>query len=198
MFGHGAENCRRKKICMICANSDHSTNDCSFKNAENISIVLKCGNCHTKKLPSNHRADDVNCPCRLAYLAIRQRSRNQRSGIQDRSNQNSGNQQSNVNQAGFAFRDENFPSLPKNRLTSNNQQPSTSTSQSNANDANNGSFSGSNNGKKRSYADVGGQNLLSANEFFEIFDDALARFYACRTATDQIALIASLLRRAIR
>lgn len=71
MYGHGGDNCNRKKACMICASVDHIKKDCPYNKAEN-DVNVKCFNCTRANKPSNHRANAVNCPARAEYLAIRQ------------------------------------------------------------------------------------------------------------------------------
>lgn len=161
---------------------------------------------------SNHRANDPSCPSRSEYLGIRERigtgnrgiSRNQNHhqtsvgqstfnqskqqnsnrGIQsqnfhfNRSSQRSTSIQNqsknlNANAPEFSYNVDHFPSLPGN-------QPNFAKLPSN------------------SYANVSKNQLLSADEFFDVFNDALTKFYQCKTAADQFALIASLLRHAIR
>lgn len=64
MYGHGAENCKRNKICMCCASSQHEMKNCGLNpaNAGTTSMesgaVFKCFSCHLNKLPSNHTANE--------------------------------------------------------------------------------------------------------------------------------------------
>lgn len=79
MYGHCAENCHRKKICIYCASSEREsakfgmcpTNANASTNVNGA--VFKCFSCSAQKLPSNHPATDRNCPARNTYLAIRQK-----------------------------------------------------------------------------------------------------------------------------
>lgn len=79
MYGHGAENRHRKKICIYCASSEHESSKCGMcptnaKATANVSgAIFKCFSCSLQDLPSNHPATDRNCPARNKYLAIRQR-----------------------------------------------------------------------------------------------------------------------------
>lgn len=193
LFGHGAENCHRNVICMLCASTQHSSDDCSFKkDPDSRTINFKCGNCQSRGLPGNHKANDQNCPCKAEYQNIRNHVRiknsnrsNQPTRNQQRNQQSSNfhqnqsthlnSNQLNANAPEFSLNDDQFPSLSRNRRPPFNPL-------------------GSNN----SYSNVTKNQLLSPDEFFDIFNDALAKFYTCKTSTDQIALIASLLRRAIR
>lgn len=201
MFGHGAENCHRKILCMFCASSEHASENCSFNKVPAGQVVnFNCGNCKSRGMRSNHKANDPSCPCKIEFENIRnhvrvknsnrshqshQRNRvNQMTQSNLRSttpNQNAGNQSNqrshlNANAPEFTLNANQFPSLSNNRQQSSSQ-----------------SFD-----FKNSYANVSKNQLLSVDEFFNVFEDALVKFYECRTAAEQIALIASLLRRAIR
>lgn len=200
LFGHGAENCHRGVTCMLCASSQHATANCSLNNdPDNKVIRYKCANCLSKNRPSNHRANDPNCPSKAEYQNIRNDLRIRNSKNSYRSNQfqstqnihinrskqqnqnqsmrsNSNQNHLNVNAEEFSFNTCHFPSL------SGNQH----------HDANS-SFR-----FNKSYSNVTKNDLFSPEEFFNIFDDALVKFYECKSKIDQIALIASLLRRAIR
>lgn len=75
MYGHGSSFCNRKKVCIICSNQ-HSMDQCPYNNTEQVdSIVFRCHNCSKQKLPCNHRADDINCPCRNNYLIFTNKSK---------------------------------------------------------------------------------------------------------------------------
>lgn len=192
LFGHGAENCHRQSSCMLCASTEHSSDSCLFKDVpDNQLVIYRCGNCHSKGLQSNHKANDPKCPSMLEYQNIRNHVRVKNSKRGNRSSQSSqdtqfnrssqqnqsthSNRQHQFNVNAPEFNQNHFPSLPGNHRSSNS------------------SFNFSN-----SFANVTKNNLLSAEEFFNIFDDALTKFYECKTLSDQFALIASLLRRAIR
>lgn len=90
MYGHGAENCKRNKICMYCASSTHEMKVCPMNptnagtSPNSSGAILKCFNCQLNKLPSNHSANDPNCPARNNYLSIRRKlnSRNARNSHQ--------------------------------------------------------------------------------------------------------------------
>lgn len=203
LFGHGAENCHRKMICMFCASTEHASDACSFKSTPENSLAFRCANCQSKGIPSNHRANDSNCPCKAEYQNIRNHLRIKNSNQSNRSNQSNessrfnqnfqqdsrvlqnqsahlNSNQLDANAPVFSLNDNHFPAM--SRSTNGNHRVPT-----------NQSFE-----FKNSYSNVTKNQLLSPDEFFNIFDDALAKFYECKNATDQIALIASLLRRAIR
>lgn len=187
MFGHGAENCHRQTSCMLCASNEHTSENCSLGIADNPLAIYKCGNCQSKGLKSNHKANDPNCPCKLEFQNIRNHVRVKNSNRNNKSNRggqespqfrgSNHNRQHHFNINAPEFNQDSFPSLSGNRHQLN--------------------YSSTNFGN--SYANVTkNNNLLSAEEFFNIFDDALTKFYECKSVHDQFALIASLLRRAIR
>lgn len=68
MYGHGGENCHRSSACMTCASTEHLTKDCNFDKEE---TAVKCFNCIKNNRPANHKANDVKCPSRSEYIAIR-------------------------------------------------------------------------------------------------------------------------------
>lgn len=75
MYGHGADNCCRKAICVFCF---CETKSCPMNptNASTSTIVpgavFKCHNCVQNNLPNNHAATGERCPERNKYLSIRQ------------------------------------------------------------------------------------------------------------------------------
>lgn len=74
MFGHGQSFCNRQSVCIICANF-HKSSICPFKSNVNVnSISFRCINCVRKKLPFNHKADDISCPCRAEFISIQSNS----------------------------------------------------------------------------------------------------------------------------
>lgn len=169
MFGHGQENCFRNIMCMVCASKEHMTDNCIFNHTANNLVIFKCGNCHAKGLPSNHKANDISCPCRSDYQLIRNRNKSATSRQAPRENTNFS-----------TIRAIDFPSLQSKRRQSEqimytpNRTP----------------------GVSMSYSDATKQKLLSIDEFFNIFEDALEKFYACKTTADQFKLIVSFMRRA--
>ena len=80
MFGHGAENCHRKEVCLLCADASHTIASCPFASSDNsVTVNFKCFNCIAKNktrtgsnlLNANHKANDPMCPCRQDYLEVR-------------------------------------------------------------------------------------------------------------------------------
>lgn len=225
MFGHGAENCHRSISCMFCASSEHLGDQCTFNNVPVGQLVKYiCGNCKSRGLQTNHKANDPNCPCKLEYQNIRNhvrvRNSNQsnRSGQlnqnnhqsiqhnQSRSNSNQSNHQGqprsnqkrlNANAPAFSLNQNQFPTLPEYHRHSTNPMTESRNSYTNAT-KNRQESATSSFDFQNSYANVSKNQLLSADEFFNIFEDALTKFYQCQSQADQFALIASLLRRAIR
>jgi hypothetical protein len=93
MYGHGAENCHRLKMCIRCS-SEHLTNECQINN-------FKCGHCMAKKyVDTNHRADDPRCPCREDYLLARNRALNK-------------NRQQTRRQPTYDYKERDFPLPPR-------------------------------------------------------------------------------------
>lgn len=71
IYGHGAENCYRQKICFLCSSLSHDTDFCLMNNSSGGKIY-KCFNCVSKGIAEfQHRADDPNCPCRANYIESR-------------------------------------------------------------------------------------------------------------------------------
>lgn len=73
MYGHGTRNCNRKPTCTLCASNEHNQSDCPLsKLPKDSPPVYKCSYCISNKLqPTNHRANDPNCPARNAYVNAR-------------------------------------------------------------------------------------------------------------------------------
>lgn len=189
MFGHGQENCYRSIMCMLCASREHVQENCSFNNATDQRLInYRCGNCQEQGLPANHKANDHSCPSRSNFESIRNN--------QMRRKNNATNKQAssrlNPNASSFVYLADNFPSLPNHRA-SRGYAP---TNTRNGNQNSSISSNTSQNNNSRSYSSATKQNLLSADEFFNIFEDALQQFYACKTSADQFSLIVSFMRRA--
>lgn len=104
MYGHGAENCYRIKVCRRCTSDQHTTEECQID-------LYKCGNCISKKyVQTNHRADDPRCPCREDYLLARNRALNK-------------NRQQSRRQASYDFAEKDFPLPPRTNRTDERHLP---------------------------------------------------------------------------
>lgn len=76
MFGHGASQCNRYTVCMLCA-GPHLAKDC-LTHTNETNTEFKCFNCFSAKIAHNHKANDVNCPFRQKYEEARNNARNKR------------------------------------------------------------------------------------------------------------------------
>lgn len=170
MYGHGAENCKRHKICMYCASNEHETKDCGL-NPSNTSAnpivngaIFKCFSCHLNKLPSNHSANDPNCPARNNYLSIRRKVNSR-----DVNNQKRTKSIQPVQSAIGQF-------VPATQVT-----PTITFAD-----------------RIKHNAPTEEENLFSMAELMNIFKDAVTQLKQCRTRIDQIQVIASLLEHAVK
>lgn len=171
MYGHGAENCKRRKICMYCASSEHEMKNCGLNpaNAGTSAIVSgaisKCYNCHMNKLPSNHSANDPNCPARDNYLSIR-RKVNSRVA-------NNNKQCTTTNQPVQPATGQSAPTI---RIT-----PTITYAD-----------------RIKQNTPIEEEELFSMTELMNIFKDAVTQLKQCKTRIDQIQVIASLLEYAVK
>lgn len=146
---------------MLCASTEHTSECCSFNNVpDNQLVIYKCGNCQSKGLQSNHKANDPKCPSKQEYQNIRNHVRINNSKRTNHSRQvtqsNRADQQSTpLNQSSHSNQrhqfDVNAPEFNQNHFPSlsGNRHPST-----------NSTFNFSN-----SFANVTKSNLLPAEEF---------------------------------
>lgn len=177
MYGHGSENCHRGTICLFCASIEHSSKDCklSANKAENNdggnsnpNIIFKCFNCSNKKLPSNHRANDLKCPFRNEYLKLRNTINNR-------------NMQYTQPKIGRAFTPEphQFPPL-SNRIPPQNSFATHTHTYA-----------------QQVKLPHTSEDLFTTSELLQIFTGAVTKLKQCTTKLDQITIIASLLEYAI-
>lgn len=169
MFGHGASNCHRRYVCSLCASNDHNMDNCHFNKVPNKeNIAFKCFNCFNKKLPANHRANDINCPCRSNYLEIR--NKNKHNIIQNH----------RISTNSFQLDNNNFPVI--NSSAGNQNNTSINLNQNNLTYAN----------------QVKAKNdLFSLDELLSIFYTAVDQLKQCKSKLDQIQVISSLIKHAI-
>lgn len=168
MYGHGSENCYRKKVCFLCSSNTHISDDCGLKKSNSDGKQFKCFNCVSKKYQTvDHRADDPRCPCRRDYLQARQ-------AIAQR---NVKPQNQGAMGPVFKFREEDFPVPPRNNQV--DPQPSTSRAL----------YS-----EQLSYRS---NDLYTIDELFNIFQHALSDLKKCSSKTEQLFVIMSLLKNAI-
>lgn len=174
-YGHGAQNCNRTAHCTLCA-GEHESKDCTLKTNENTtSIVYKCFNCSINNKPSNHKANDEQCPFRLHYLEIKNRANNRHRQIQPNTlyHKTRTPQTQTTQTTQTAQRIPNITNkLPLSYADQLKNLPQ-------ANDENND------------------EELFSISELLNIFKNAVSKIKQCRTKLDQISVIASLLEYAI-
>lgn len=169
MFGHGAQNCHRSEACMLCASTSHATANCHFNENNKEAFVFKCYNCVSNNLPdTNHRANDLKCPCRTNYLQIRNNI-NHRNTIRNGRT----NRQSNT----FNMNQENFPDLNRNHSPVDHI-PTQSKGPTYAEQA------------KRSREN---SDLYSMDDLFEIFQTAIEDLSVCTSKGQQLQVLFKLL-----
>lgn len=171
MFGHGAKNCNRVKVCAACSGS-HEYVDCPLnKSSPDGSIVYKCHNCLKKNYRNiNHRADDPKCPCRREYIEIRQRLTSKTRIPDKRHNSN------------FIMDDSDFPQLTKQERPGNSHNFLQGIKL----------FSDVSKGKVRDNNDD-----LSNEKLLEIFFDAVDALEKCQTKFDKLRVLGMMLKHAI-
>lgn len=172
MYGHGARNCNRVKVCTACA-GNHDYADCTLnKGSPDGSIVYKCHNCTKKNYKNvNHRADDPKCPCRREYLDIRQRltAKSRMPSIRYNSN--------------FAIDDSDFPLLPNQEHHAKTQHY-VSQGKSLLSDI-------CKNKTRDNNDDLSNEKLL------EIFFNAIDALEKCQTKFDKLRVLGMMLKHAI-
>lgn len=172
MYGHGAENCNRNKICGYCASNEHESKNCGMclanaNTTTNVTGALyKCYSCSTQNVPSNHPATDPSCPARAQYLSIRKRM-SARNSIRSTSINTT-----KVNIPQTVPQIEHIPAVANTSYAAAIKQPPP-TNNNNA-------------------------ELFSISESFNIFNGAVAQLTQCTTKIDQLKVIVSLLEYAVK
>lgn len=185
MYGHGAENCHRKPICIFCASSVHNSNDCPLKepHAGNSTAagrpIFKCHFCTINKLKNDHAANDENCPARDRYLNIRQNANGRNVKPQDVVR--------NVSNSSAHPATAQFPQIP---VHTSRTRPNITFADATANRPPKPPPQW---GQSQQNAD----NLFSMSELFDIFQKAVVQLKRCETKMDQMQVIVSLLQHAI-
>lgn len=177
MYGHGSENCHRGSVCLLCASNGHSVKDCKLAASNIISnstnstanIIYKCYNCHSKKLQSNHRANDPKCPFRVEYVKLR-------NSINERNIQRP--QQPRMNRI-FTSETHHFPPLNPHSTAQNTFETHTNT-------------------YAHQLKSPATDDLFSISQLLQIFNGAVTKLKQCTTKIEQINVIASLLEYAIQ
>lgn len=178
MYGHGARNCFRVEICPACAgNHDHS--QCLLnKTQQNGPVVYKCFNCINKKFSNvNHRADDIQCPCRKEYLSIRDR-------LTSRLGHNT---QRRKHTADFHYNADDHPQLPTRKHVSSSPITYDAFNQN-----------------KRRYSEmakiscnVDTSDDISNERLLDIFFEAVDALQKCQNKYDKLRVLGIMLRNAI-
>lgn len=174
MYGHGAENCNRAKICGYCASKEHDSSNCGMCPANastttNVSgAVFKCYSCSTQNLASNHAATNPNCPARIQYLAIRNKMNTRNTNKHTNVSATKTNRLQNVAQTN---RDATVDSMSiMSYASAVKQMPSF--------DNNSG--------------------LFSMTELFNIFNGAVTQLLQCKSKFEQLKVVVSLLEYAVK
>lgn len=165
MYGHGAENLHRINACILCASTEHKTEDCRVN-------VFTCRNCTLKGYAeANHRADDPRCPCRAEYINARNNAMNK----------NARNQRPNRSQMeSFIFNEAEFPQAPLSQNISGRTAQSSNPIRP--------SYSAQLRSKPQT------SELFTTDELFDIFQDAMSQLSKCQTKDDQLRVIMGLLK----
>lgn len=170
MYGHGGRNCHRITACLTCGSTAHKSQDCPMGSRDPASIIVKCFNCLKKGYTNtSHRANDKNCPCRQEYLNIRAHVRHR--------NQPLPNPEAT---AALAYSHENFPAAGPSASININQQPPS------------GAL----------YSDVlrtaPQESLFNMDELLDIFQNAVEQLQRCTNKMQQMHVIVSLLKHAVK
>lgn len=169
MYGHGGENCHRKMICMTCASPEHPSTECPLLKKNDNTPYYTCFNClKSGRADTNHRANDTKCPSRLEYIKIRSNNTIYKQ------------KRPNTNNNSFTLQSNEFPPLYHNDTYQNPTQQSNSQSTY---------------AQKLKNSAV--NDLYDIDDLFNIFEKALYELNQCKTKSDQIYVIMSLLRKTI-
>jgi hypothetical protein len=169
-FSHGTQNCYLKPKCIRCS-LDHKSSDCPLIDKENPKAktpdtVLKCANCSGR-----HVASYSLCPKRLEVIKLRETFKNKNSSRQRKS-------------TNFSFKEApqldniNFPFLSQSR------HPEKPAWQNRIHNTNSSKNNFSNIGISKS-----GNDLLSAEECFTVFNEFLNALSKCNSRMDQLRVI---------
>lgn len=73
MWDHASIGCFRPPVCVLCADA-HVRDNCPLNDMAVEQRKYRCVNCHLKKRPDSHHAQDDCCPTKIALLAKRKKS----------------------------------------------------------------------------------------------------------------------------
>lgn len=174
LFGHNSVNCSMKPKCLVCA-KDHHTETCPSRiprsqlkqqQQQNGTVdcsFIKCTNCLSSGLQSDHTANWKGCPKRLEYLEIQKRlvAKNpvrKRTQLQP-----------------FSWTQEEFPALPlRNGLQNHTPAPNYAT----------------NSGLNVPNLNT---NLFSVNELTQIWQELFHGLRSCRSKEEQVMTLGNII-----
>lgn len=186
MLGHGATYCRRKAVCSYCAEPPHLPGtECPHSIIRDGMPIgqKKCLNCLHFGRKADHSPRDVDCPSRIAYERMRAKNNNKRKNLNNNKHTEYDTIQPTINTSR-----NNFKIIPNN----DNQIRRGQLSRGYA-DAVIGNNNNNANDQVHSPIASGAQDLLSGAELFKIFQQALSQLNACKTKSEQLAIVANLL-----
>lgn len=174
LFGHNSVNCSMKPKCLVCAN-DHTTETCphriprdQLKQQERNGPVdkscIKCSNCASAGLQSNHTANWSGCPKRLEYYQIQQR-------IADRNPTNKKSKQLNWHRS-------DFPLLPSTTNQTKSIPVQSETNQTESNPAQPDA--------------IQNNDLFSASELQEIWVELFSKLRICQSKEEQLMTLGNM------
>lgn len=184
MYGHGASFCVRYAVCILCS-GDHLTKECKVIKPDAKEPIYKCFNCISNKLEHNHKANDINCPFRAKYLALRSSAHNKKKGkptTQSLTNNNSKESQNHM-----------YVRAPQPHPTLNSY--AAVTSQTTASSSNT-----LNDTKKPTQASSNSNdsNIWTIAEVSQILINSINELKQCKSKLDQLTIIAQLLQNACK
>lgn len=201
MWGHGARNCLRYTVCMLCA-GEHLTKECTTHNiATNTNTNnpqnFNCFNCKSANLVHNHKANDVNCPFRQKYETARESARNK-----TKPNQRTAERTPSSSQAPPPpSRQTSYADSMRVRTTSTSRSqqnaPTTSNNtQSQAHTNTNTRFNNTSSHPSDNSNTNPSSNLWSFDECANILFDSIEQLQKCNSKLEQLKVIANLLKHA--
>lgn len=181
MYGHGASNCKRYAICMLCS-GEHLTKTCTVIKADDENPAYKCFNCASNNVPHNHKASDTNCPFRAKYEAARTGARNKTTTPSKQNTVNASTQQTHR----FVRAPPPAPlgvSFAAATAQTNTQSHTAGFSSSTSSSSTNNTHTTSN----------ASGDLWSMTEISNILMNSINELKQCRSKLDQLAVISKLL-----
>ncbi len=162
----------RKPVCSLCASSEHDQQSCPLNNLnKDSSPVYKCSYCVSNNFQSIiHRANDVSCPGRKAYIDAREKASRRQT---NNTNQQSASGQRRIHQHRIASHFTPAPIPP----------PLTRTFRDTV----------INNEESANVNPTGNNDLFTTAELLKIFMKSAEELRNCKSKLDQIQVITNLL-----